>query len=167
MSTDATSRLGLPFLAAGQAQKELTHNEALALADASICAAVQGIAIDVPPANPALGQCWIVGATPSGAWAGRAHALASWTAGGWRFVPPAEGLCAWVIPDRLWVVRDNGAWRVGDLRGSQLILAGQRVVGPRQTGVPAPSGGTVVDVEARAAINAIIARLSAHGLISS
>ena len=82
MSTDATLRLGLPFLAAGQAQKELTHNEALALADASICAAVQGIAIDVPPANPALGQCWIVGATPSGAWAGRAHALGHRTSRG-------------------------------------------------------------------------------------
>lgn len=167
MSNDATPRLGLPFLAAGQAQKELTHNEALALADAAICPAIQAVGVDAPPANPVLGQCWIVGAAPSGAWTGQAQALAIWTSGGWRFVPAVDGLQAWVLSDRVWAVRDGGIWRVGEARAKQLILDGQRVVGARQPGVSPPAGGTVIDVEARAAINAILARMSAHGLISS
>lgn len=167
MSTDATPRLGLPFLAAGQAQKEATHNEALALADAAICPAVQAVGLDAPPANPAPGQCWIVGAAPSGAWTGRAQALAIWTSGGWRFVPAIDGLQAWVLPDRVWAVRDAGVWRLGEARANQLILGGQRVVSARQPAVPAPVGGSVIDVEARAAISAILARMSAHGLISS
>lgn len=167
MSNDATPRLGLPFLAAGQAQKELTHNEALTLTDAAICPAVQAVGVNVPPANPVLGQCWIVGAAPSGAWTGRAQALATWTSGGWRFVPAVDGLQAWVLSDRVWAVRDEGAWRIGEVRANQLILSGQRVVGERQPAVPAPAGGGVIDVEARATISAILARMSAHGLISS
>lgn len=167
MSNEATPRLGLPFLAAGQAQKELTHNEALALADAAICPAVQGVGVDTPPAAPGLGQCWIVGAAPSGVWAGQAQEIAVWTSGGWRFVPPADGLQAWVVPDRLWAVRDAGVWRIGELRANQLLVGGVRVVGARQPAVATPAGGTVIDTQARAAIDAILARMSAHGLISS
>ncbi len=33
MEHETTARLGLPLLATGQAQKETTHNEALALID--------------------------------------------------------------------------------------------------------------------------------------
>lgn len=39
MSMETTARLGLPLLAPGQAQKELFHNEALALVDAATQAA--------------------------------------------------------------------------------------------------------------------------------
>jgi hypothetical protein len=167
MPSEATPRLGLPFLAAGQAQKEVTHNEALALADAAICPAVQALGLDAPPASPTPGQCWIVGAAPTGAWTGQAQALAIWTSGGWRFVPAIEGMQVWLLPERVWAVRDGGIWRLGELRANQLILGGQRVVGARQPAVVGPAGGTVVDAEARAAINAILARMSAHGLISS
>lgn len=167
MPNDATPRLGLPFLAAGQAQKELAHNEALALADAAICPAVQAVGVNTPPPALVAGQCWIVGAAPTGAWAGQAQTLAVWTAGGWRFVPAIDGLQVWVLPDRVWAVRDAGQWRVGELRCNRLIVGGQAVVGARQGAVAAPTGGTVIDAEARAAIGAVIARLSAHGLINS
>lgn len=124
MTEAATPRLGLPYLAAGQAQKELTHNEALVLADAMVCASVVGVAVDAPPASPAPGQCWIVGAAPTKEWAGQAGALAVWTSGGWRFVPPCDGFVAWVPGERLWVVRDGGSWRKGELRGERLIIGG-------------------------------------------
>ena len=67
MPTLASARLGLPFLAAGQAQKEVTHNEALALIDAGLSPAAETIGVTAPPSAPALGQCWIVGGAPSGA----------------------------------------------------------------------------------------------------
>lgn len=41
-----------------------------------------------------------------------------------------------------------------------------QVIGNRGAAVTAPTGGVTIDAEARTAINAIISRLSAHGLIS-
>ena len=56
-----------------------------------------------------------------------------------------------------------------DGRGSSSALSfmvnGMRVVGTRQPGVPSPSGGTIIDVQARAAIAALTAALMSHGLI--
>lgn len=43
---------------------------------------------------------------------------------------------------------------------------GTQVVSNRGAAVTAPTGGATVDAEARTAINAIIARMVAHGLIS-
>ena len=92
-----SDRLKLPMLAAAQAQKEVTHNEALALADIAVQAVVQSVGPVAVPASPVVGQCWIVGAEPTGAWTGRAGAIAAWTSGGWRFVLPFEGMQAWKI----------------------------------------------------------------------
>lgn len=92
MNGETTARLGLPLLATGQARKEETHNEALALVDLLLGGGVEAMGVDAPPADPTVGQAWIVGAAPTGAWAGRAGAVAGWTGGGWRFVPPFEGL---------------------------------------------------------------------------
>ncbi|MFX4817188.1 DUF2793 domain-containing protein, partial [Acinetobacter baumannii] len=58
---ETTSRLALPLLAAGQAQKEMFHNEALALIDLALAAAVESVGLNTPPATPEDGQCWIVG----------------------------------------------------------------------------------------------------------
>jgi phage baseplate assembly protein V len=43
-------------------------------------------------------------------------------------------------------------------------VAGTQVVGPQLGAVPPPSGGSIVDAPARAAINTLIARLQTHGL---
>lgn len=88
----ATPRLGLPLLAVAQAQKEATHNEALVVLDALVHAAVEAGPIAAPPLDPAEGQCWIVDPMPVGEWAGREGLIALWTAGGWRFLVPREGL---------------------------------------------------------------------------
>lgn len=94
MSEDQTPRFALPVLHIGQADKEQTHNEALALIDLAMGAVVEDVGVDVPPGDPQPGQCWIVGDAPSGAWAGNARAIAGWTAGGWRFVAARAGLSA-------------------------------------------------------------------------
>lgn len=162
-----TDRLALPLLAAAQAQKEITHNEALTLLDAAVQPVVATIAPASVPASPSPGQCWIVGTGAAGAWAGHDGALATWTAGGWRFVAPFEGMQVWSIGDSATARREGSSWITGALKGHQLLLDGQQVVGARQSAVAAPSGGSTIDVEARVAITAILARMGAHGLIAA
>lgn len=160
-------RLALPFLAAGQAQKELTHNEALALIDAGLAAAALSVGLNDPPAEPAAGQCWIVGDAPTGAWAGHIGALACWTESGWRFLPPVEGMAVWLTDQQLWAVREAAGWIIGTARAARLVVEGLQVVGARGASVAAPVGGDVVDAEGRAAITAILDRLVVHGLIEA
>ena len=84
---EVTPRLSLPLLQAGQAQKEALHNEAITMIDAITCGLIETIDDNAPPPSPAPGQAWIVGPSPEGEWARQAHAVAMWTAGGWRFAP--------------------------------------------------------------------------------
>jgi hypothetical protein len=167
MPSDTSVRLELPYLAAGQAQKELTHNEALIRIDAALHTSVASVGLSAPPSSPDEGQCWIVGGAPSGSWTGQAGAVACWTGSGWRFLPPVEGMHVWVEDQKLWAVRDAGAWAIGQARAAALLIGNQQIVASRLPAVPAPTGGAVVDSEARAALALIISRLSAHGLIEA
>lgn len=164
---EATDRLGLPLLAAGQAQKEVFHNEALALLDLAVQACVVAVGRDTPPTSPAFGQCWIVGSTPAGPWAGHTCSLAGWTQGGWRFVAPWPGMSAWDQASSQLVRFDGGTWSTGPVSGDRLMIDGVQVVGPRQPAVARPAGGATVDVEARAAIAEMLATLASHGLIAA
>lgn len=161
-----SARLALPFIAAGQAQKELTHNEALTLIDAALAAAAQSAGLNDPPATPAAGQCWVVGDAPTGARIDHAGALACRTESGWRFVPAIEGMKVWLQDQRLWAVREAGGWVIGDIRAARLVVGDVQVVGARGASVAGPTGGAVIDVESRAAIADILNRLTEHGLIA-
>ena len=167
MSEDRTARLALPLLHAGQAQKELDHNEALALLDMCVQPVVLEDGLNLPPADPAEGDCWIVGADPGGAWSGQAFALAGWTAGGWRFVAPYRGMAARRSSDGVDVRYDGDQWIVGEVRAAALIIAGERVVAARQPAVANPVSGGTIDVEARLGLAEILATLRTHGLIAT
>jgi hypothetical protein len=162
---DSTPRFALPFILPGQAQKELFHNEALARIDLALHPAVEGWPSAQPPVAPAEGQCWIVAAGAVGDWAGRDATLAMWSEGGWRFLAPAPGTSAWNKAANVPLLWDGWQWREGELACAALLVNGVKVVGGRQPGVPSPSGGTIIDEEARAAINALTAALMSHGLI--
>lgn len=163
--SEATARHTLPLIQPGQAQKEVSHNEALALLDLLAHPAVAAVGVVTPPADPEPGQCWVVGANPSGAWSGHAHALAGWTGGGWRFAAPTPGLTVWAGGDAGFARWDGAAWVAGTLTGATLRLAGQQVVGPRRPAISDPAGGGTIDSEARATLTAVLAMLRGHGLI--
>lgn len=160
-------RFGITYLQAAQLQKEATVNEGFAALDMAVSAAVDGILFDTPPASPAIGSCYVVGDDPDGAWAGHAFALAGFTAGGWRFIAPFDGLAALDKASGQFAVFTAGAWENGHVRAAKLSIGGNQVVGARQAAVADPAGGAIVDAEARAAIAAILARLRQHGLIAS
>lgn len=88
---ETSSRLGMPYLQQGQAQKHVTHNEALELLDLLVQLTVEAFEAQTPPAAPEDGQVWALGPEPEGAWTGYPSALAAWSNGGWLFVPPATG----------------------------------------------------------------------------
>ncbi|MCW3846424.1 DUF2793 domain-containing protein [Sphingomonas sp. LB-2] len=159
-----TPRLALPLLQPGQAQKEMYHNEALARLDLAAQPAVIAADANIPPADPAPGDAWILGSTPEDAWAGHAKAIAGWTAAGWRFLDPRDGMTAWVVEDAGFALFSEGAWHVGEAHG-RLIVDGEQVVGPRAEAIDDPDGGTTIDSEARAAIAAILVALREHGLV--
>jgi len=162
--TDTTARLALPLLAAGQAEKELFHNEALARIDIALAAVAETRGDTSPPADPRPGQCWIVGEGASGAWAGQDRALAGWTGDGWRFVTPTAGMLVWSAAEDVFARFDGGQWWAGEITAKRVMVDGEQVVGARQPAIAEPAGGAAIDVEARDAIRAILATLSAHGL---
>lgn len=166
MSHESTPRLALPLLQPGQAQKELDHNEALALLDIATMPVVESVGLDIPPSDPAPGQCWATGATPTGAWAGHAYSLAGWTDGGWRFVLACEGTAAWSRADGVSVAFRAGDWLVGVLDGRSVVIDGEAVVGPRRPPINGPAGGATIDAECRAAVAGILDALQHHGLIA-
>lgn len=140
-----TPRIGMPMLFAGQSQKETTVNEALIALDMLLGGGVQGVR-SAPPAAPSAGQVWIVGNLATGAFVGRTDALAGWSEGGWRFIQPSPGM------------------RVQDMEagGTRIFANGWQLA---QT-PPSPTGGPVIDAEARGTIVAIIAALKVAGIFS-
>jgi hypothetical protein len=163
---DVSARWNLPLIVPGQAQKEMTHNEALAVVDLLLQTTVVAAGIDVPPVEPAEGACWIVGDAPTGAWAGAERALAGWTKGGWRFVAPREGMCAWNAGAARTLRFRDGAWAEEVLSGESLRLGGETILAPRAAGIADPAGGAVIDEQARIALSAIIDVLQHHRLIA-
>ena len=120
-----------------------------------------------PPPSPAPGDCWIVGTAPTGARVGQAGTIAGWTAGGWRFVPPRAGLHATELSSGLIASCDGVGWSVGVVHAGQVEIAGSRVLSQRQPAIGDPVGGSMIDVEARGAVEAILSAMRAHGLIAT
>lgn len=165
MTMDATPRWALPQLFAGQAQKELYHNEALVRIDMLLHGLAESATETTPPATPDVGMCWIVATGATGAWDGQDGALACWTEGGWRFVAPRAGLSIWVVDSGRRMRHDGAGWQDEQVREDGFFVDGDRVVGARLAAIADPSGGTTVDSEARTIIAAILSAMRAHGLI--
>lgn len=163
---DQTVRLALPLLQPGQAQKEITHNQALARLDALVCTGLENDALTTPPPAPAEGAAYLVAGPASGAWAGQEGKIASWTSAGWSFIAPFAGLVAWVRSRGAFGYHDGSQWRGGQWPVEELRVGGVPVVRARTAAIADPSGGTVVDAQARAALTAVLAALRAHGLIA-
>jgi len=112
MSNDVTPRLSLPFVAAGQAQKHITVNEALGRLDGLVQLAVQSRTISAQPASPANGAMHILpsGATGSSWLDMAAGLLARHVDGVWESLTPKAGWLAWIIDEGLALIHDGDNW---------------------------------------------------------
>lgn len=161
-----TSRYGLALLASGQAQKELTVNEGLNLLDTVIHGCCSGSPTNAPPSEPLDGMAYLCGANPTGLWSGHPSDIACWTPGGWRFIRPAEGMQFTDVEDGCTRTYLHGQWSVGVVEAKELRINGEKVVGDRRAAIAMPSGGSTIDLEARAALNEVLSALRSHGLIA-
>lgn len=106
-----TANLGLPCIEAAQAQKHVTHNEALRLLDTLVQLAVLDRDLTAPPGAPIEGQRWIVKNTaPTGAWAGHGNQIAAWQDGAWQFSTPRVGWLAYVTDEGALLAWAGSAW---------------------------------------------------------
>jgi hypothetical protein len=108
--SDATTHLLLPYILAAQAQKHVTHNEALRILDGLVQLSVLDRDLTAPPGSPADGDRYIVGSGATGDWAGWNLNVALWTDGAWLRLPPRTGWRAWVQDEGLLLVYDGSSW---------------------------------------------------------
>lgn len=113
MSNDATPRLALPYVAAGQAQKHVTVNEAFARLDGLVQMAVETQTLSSAPNAPKDGSLYILAPSPTGtAWSGySAGSVMRYEAGSWSALAIDEGTVAWLRDEDRLVVFDGQQWR--------------------------------------------------------
>jgi hypothetical protein len=117
---DETANLGLAYIMPSQAQKYVTHNEALRDLDSIVQLSVLDRDLAAPPASPAAGDRYLVAASATGAWSGHSGAIAAWQDGAWLFYSPREGWVVWVADEALLIGWSAGAW----------VLAGGQSINP-------------------------------------
>lgn len=123
---DTTATLGLPYILGAQAQKHVTHNEALTALDALVQLSVLDRDQTDPPGEPVEGDRYIVPAGAGGAWTGKIGQVAAFQGGVWVFYPPRTGWLAHVVDEAAFRVFDGSLWQafpsVGGVGGSSAVL---------------------------------------------
>jgi len=102
--------MNFPYIAPSQAQKHVTHNEAIRALDILAQISVLDRDLSAPPASPQEGDCYLVASGATGDWDGRDNAIAGFQDGAWSLHDPVEGCLAWVADEQLLVVWTSGAW---------------------------------------------------------
>ncbi len=107
---DNSPNLVLPYIQAAQAQKHITHNEAIRALDAIVQISVADRDLSAPPGSPTEGSRYLVAAAPTGAWSGQAGKIAAWQDGGWLFYTPKAGWLAYVADESILIAYSGSAW---------------------------------------------------------
>jgi hypothetical protein len=108
--SDNTTHLLLPYILASQAQKHVTHNEALRLLDAMVQLSVLDRDLTAPPASPADGDRHIVASGATGLWASWDLNVAYWVDGVWMRLVPRPGWLAWIADEAAFAVWNGSVW---------------------------------------------------------
>jgi len=170
--SDATTHLLLPYILAAQAQKHVSHNEALRILDGLVQLSVLDRDLTAPPVSPADGDQYIVGSGATGDWAGWDLNVALLTDGAWLRLPPRTGWRLWVLAEEVMLVRLSAGWITLDaamgllVRGTSTDLAEGALGSTTRaavieasvaglsgsgvtTGLTIPAGALVIGVSAR------------------
>jgi len=170
--SETSTHLGLPYLLAAQAQKHVTHNEALRLLDGLIQLSVLDRNLATPPGSPAEGARYIVATGATGAWSGWAGDIALRSDGAWVRLPARTGWVVWVQDEAKVVVRIGAAWTPLDeamgllAQGGSVDVAlgalggttGMAVLEQTLSGLSGASGTSTVEIPDRAIVLGVSTR---------
>lgn len=107
---EKTTNLDLPYIMPSQAQKHVTHNEALLTLDAVVQLSVHDRDLTEPSGAEQDGERYIVADGATGDWQGWDGAIAARIDGEWRRILPGTGWIAWVEDEERFVYRGDGQW---------------------------------------------------------
>lgn len=119
--SDTTPHHDLPLLAASQAQKHVTHNEAITLIDGLLQLSVISRTQNTPPTNPSEGDRYLVGSSPTDEWLNQAGHLAFYVSSSWRYSVPQVGWFAWIEDEAIYLSYSGTDW------GAAVVEAQQEV----------------------------------------
>lgn len=108
--TETTANLDLPYILPAQAQKHVTHNEALQKLDAIVQLTITDEATS-PPAIVTEGDCYHIADGATGLWQGKQGMLAFRQDEGWLFLSPKNGWQAWLKHRLSLSVFADGQWQ--------------------------------------------------------
>jgi len=140
-----TVNYSLPLLFSGQAQKEFSLNQMVALVDALLHKSVDD-SLSSPPTNPDESSVYRVTGDAIDAWVGKENQIAIWLGGAWHFISPKAGM------------------QLFDRQAETLLHYDTAWVSATEPA--AASGGTVIDTEARQMLVSIVEALRIYGVFS-
>lgn len=108
--SQTSARFNLPYIMPGQAQKHVTHNEAVRALDALLHISVLSRAVDSPPAAPSEGNSYLISRVPTGVFEGYAQSLAYFIDSAWMIYPPVQGLIVNVEDEAICLIWRGSEW---------------------------------------------------------
>ncbi len=108
--SENSHHLQMPYIMPSQAQKHVTHNEALRMLDAIVQLSVDGTSLSEPPSSPVEGERHIIATGATGDWSGKDNQIAAFIDGAWMYFAPQEGWLAWDKSADKLLAFGNSAW---------------------------------------------------------
>ena len=114
----------LPLIEPAQAQKHVTHNEALAVLDVLVQTTATSRALTAPPTGALAGACYIVAQGATGDWQGEDGMVAVYSGLYWDFYQPKTGWRVWIETEATEAVFDGAGWTTSATRTQRVAALG-------------------------------------------
>ena len=121
--SDTTPILSLPLIQPAQAQKHVTHNEALQALDVLVQPVVTA-RLSAPPPAPDRGARYLVGGAATAAFAGQENRIALWSGNAWQFFAPRRGWRVHVLDEAADAIWTGTAWSMGREQAQEVARLG-------------------------------------------
>jgi hypothetical protein len=112
---DSTQCLHLPLLAPAQAQKHVTHNEALMDLDVLCQTSVLDRSCEWPPSIPREGDRYLIPRLSkqheNNVWQDKGNTLTVWRDSGWHYYTPKVGWIVFVQNEEAFVFWNGQVWK--------------------------------------------------------
>jgi hypothetical protein len=108
-----SAKLAADYLDEAQSAAHTKVNKFIALADAVAQLSMKDRDLTAPPGSPVDGDTYLVAASPTGAWSGKAGKIAVYFSATpeWLFVTPVEGWIGWLQDENKFIYYDGAAWQ--------------------------------------------------------